>query len=132
MHRAFANSEVRVLVEISELFQTFWRVVDCVPTYGTCPEKWRINLGTKVQKSGILVTLGWIFQGSIPVQKSVCTGMGKVAIPVMGRILYRYVGLAEKTRGSGLLFRRSHTGTNLILYRYGLAVFAIFETAGTK
>ena len=58
MHRAFANSKVRVLVEISVLFQIFWRVVDCVPTYGTCPEEWRFDLDTKVQKSGNLVTLG--------------------------------------------------------------------------
>ena len=49
MHRAFANSEVRVLIENSELFQIFWRVVDCVPTYGTCPEEWRFNLGIKIQ-----------------------------------------------------------------------------------
>nr|CAD1824838.1 unnamed protein product [Ananas comosus var. bracteatus] len=80
-------------------------VVDCVPTYGTCPEECGIKPCTKTQKFGFWSALG------LAVWRA-CTGTR------LG--LYRYRAANSQTRASGLHFRRSCTGTRVVLYRYNV------------
>nr|CAD1842433.1 unnamed protein product [Ananas comosus var. bracteatus] len=80
-------------------------VIDCVPTYGTCPEECGTKPCTKTQKFGFWSALG------LAVWRA-CTGTR------LG--LYRYRAENSQTRASGLHFRRSCTGTRMVLYRYNV------------
>nr|CAD1834656.1 unnamed protein product [Ananas comosus var. bracteatus] len=80
-------------------------VVDCVPTYGTCPEECGTKPCTKIQKFGFWSALG------LAVCRA-CTGTRLC--------LYRYRAANSQTRASGLHFRRSCTGTRVVLYRYNV------------
>nr|CAD1825786.1 unnamed protein product [Ananas comosus var. bracteatus] len=80
-------------------------IVDCVPTYGTCPEECGTRPCTKTQKFGFWSALGLAVLAGLYRYKA-------VLVPVQSREL--------ANPSLGLHFRRSCTGTRMAFVRYSV------------